>query len=30
VYVRVTPLEVYQQYARAVSQHIRPTPGKLP
>jgi integrase/recombinase XerD len=30
VYVRVTPLEVYQQYARAVSQHIRPVPGTLP
>jgi integrase/recombinase XerD len=29
VYVQVTPLEVYQQYARAVSQHIRPVPGKL-
>jgi hypothetical protein len=27
VYVRVTPLEVYQQYARAVAQHIRPVPG---
>lgn len=26
VYVHVTPLEVYQQYARAVAQHIRPTP----
>jgi hypothetical protein len=22
----VTPLEVYQQYARAVAQHIRPVP----
>jgi integrase/recombinase XerD len=29
VYVQVTPLEVYQQYARAVSQHIRPVPEKL-
>ena len=29
VYVQVTPLEVYQQYARAVSQHIRPVPGTL-
>jgi site-specific recombinase XerD len=28
VYVEVTPLEVYQQYAKAVSQHIRPVPGK--
>src|SRR5688572_21426205 len=27
VYVEVTPLEVYQQYARAVAQHIRPVPG---
>ena len=27
VYVQVTPLEVYQQYARAVAQHIRPVPG---
>jgi len=27
--VQVTPLDVYQQYARAVSQHIRPVPGKL-
>jgi len=29
VYVQVTPMEVYQQYARAVSQHIRPVPGTL-
>jgi integrase len=28
VYVQVTPLEVYQQYARAVAQHIRPVPGR--
>ncbi len=28
VYVEVTPLEVYQQYAKAVAQHIRPIPGK--
>ena len=27
VYVEVTPLEVYQQYAKAVTQHIRPVPG---
>jgi len=27
VYVEVTPLEVYQQYAKAVAQHIRPAPG---
>jgi integrase len=27
VYVQVTPLEVYQQYARAVAQLIRPVPG---
>ena len=26
VYMQVTPLEVYQQYARAVAQHIRPAP----
>ena len=26
VYVQITPLEVYQQYARAVAQHIRPVP----
>jgi site-specific recombinase XerD len=26
-YVEVTPLEVYQQYAKAVAQHIRPLPG---
>ena len=29
IYVQVTPLEIYRQYARAVSQHIRPVPGKL-
>jgi integrase/recombinase XerD len=28
VYVEVTPLEVYQQYAKAVAQHIRPAPGR--
>ena len=28
IYVQATPLEVYQQYARAVAQHIRPVPGK--
>jgi integrase/recombinase XerD len=27
VYVHVTPLEVYQQYARAVAELIRPAPG---
>jgi integrase/recombinase XerD len=27
VYVEVTPLEVYQQYPKAVAQHIRPAPG---
>jgi integrase len=27
VYVEVTPLEVYQQYTRAVTQLIRPVPG---
>jgi integrase/recombinase XerD len=26
IYVQVTPLEVYRQYARAVAQHIRPVP----
>lgn len=26
VYVQVTPLEVYQEYARAVAKHIRPLP----
>ena len=26
IYIQVTPLEVYQQYARAVAQHIRPAP----
>jgi len=26
VYVDITPLEVYQQYARAVAQLVRPTP----
>jgi len=26
IYVQLTPLEVYQQYARAVAQHIRPLP----
>jgi site-specific recombinase XerD len=26
VYMQITPLEVYQQYARAVAQHIRPVP----
>ena len=29
IYVQVTPLEVYQQYAQAVSKHIRPIPGTL-
>jgi integrase/recombinase XerC len=26
IYVQLTPLDVYQQYARAVKQHVRPTP----
>jgi len=26
VYMQITPLEVYQQYARAIAQHIRPAP----
>jgi integrase/recombinase XerD len=25
IYVQLTPLDVYQQYARAVKQHVRPT-----
>jgi integrase/recombinase XerD len=29
IYVQVTPLEVYQQYARAVAQHIRPLPAPI-
>jgi integrase/recombinase XerD len=28
IYVHITPLEIYQQYARAVAQHIRPVPVK--
>ena len=27
VYLQVTPLDVYQQYARAIAQHIRPVPA---
>src|SRR4029077_1858242 len=27
VYMQVTPLEVYQQYARAIAQYIRPVPS---
>jgi site-specific recombinase XerD len=30
VYVQVTPLDVYQQYARAVAQRIRPVPETRP
>src|SRR5204862_2509502 len=30
VYIEVTPLEVYQQYVKAVTQHIRPVPGTAP
>jgi len=26
LYVQVTPQDVYQQYARAVAQHLRPLP----
>ena len=26
IYVNVTPQDVYQQYARAVAQHLRPLP----
>jgi serine/threonine protein kinase len=29
-YMQVTPLEVYQQYARAIAQHIRPLPVTRP
>lgn len=28
VYIHITPLDVYQQYARAVAQHIRPLPKR--
>ena len=30
VYIRITPQVVYQQYARAVAQLVRPTPPTLP
>ncbi len=30
VYVAITPLDVFQQYARAVAQHIRPLPVTPP
>jgi site-specific recombinase XerD len=30
VYIQLTPLDVYQQYARAVKQHVRPTLPPLP
>jgi len=30
VYVEITPLDVFQQYARAVAQHIRPLPVTPP
>lgn len=30
VYVQLTPLDVYQQYARAVKQHVRPSLPPLP
>ena len=30
VYVQITPQEVWQQYARAVSQHLRPIPLPRP
>jgi site-specific recombinase XerD len=26
IYIQITPLDVYQQYARAVAQLIRPVP----
>jgi site-specific recombinase XerD len=28
VYIRITPQDVYQQYARAVAQIVRPLPPK--
>ncbi len=28
IYLRITPLDVYREYARAVAQHIRPLPVK--
>jgi len=30
IYIRITPQDVYQQYARAVAQLVRPTPPTLP
>jgi site-specific recombinase XerD len=30
IYVEITPLDVFQQYARAVAQHIRPLPVTPP
>ena len=30
LYIQVTPQDVYLQYARAVTQHIRPLPASLP
>jgi hypothetical protein len=30
LYVQVTPQDVYLEYTRAVSKHIRPLPGNLP
>jgi len=30
VYLQITPQDVWEQYARAVAQHIRPTPPSLP
>jgi site-specific recombinase XerD len=30
VYVQITPREVWEQYARAVAQHLRPMPGPQP
>jgi integrase/recombinase XerD len=30
VYVQVTPQDVWEQYARAVAQHIRPAPSPQP
>jgi site-specific recombinase XerD len=30
IYVQVTPQDVWQQYARAVAQHLRPVPPPQP
>ncbi len=30
VYIQLTPQDVWEQYARAVAQHIRPVPPSQP